>query len=69
MTRTLFRNFDLVATMDDDRREIEGGYVLVEGNRIVALGEDPTELLLKDRWIMLTILGWLITVMMVLMEY
>ncbi len=32
-------------------------------------GEDPTELLLKDRWIMLTILGWLITVMMVLMEY
>jgi cytosine/adenosine deaminase-related metal-dependent hydrolase len=42
MTRTLFRNFDLVATMDDDRREIEGGYVLVEGNRIVALGEDPT---------------------------
>jgi len=42
MTRTLLRGFDLVATMDDERREIEAGYVLVEGNRIVALGKDPT---------------------------
>ncbi len=38
MTTTLFRNFDLVATMDHDRCEIEQGYVLVEGNRISALG-------------------------------
>jgi cytosine/adenosine deaminase-related metal-dependent hydrolase len=42
MTRTLLRGFDLVATMDDERREIEGGYVLVEGNKIVALGKDST---------------------------
>jgi len=42
MTRTLLRGFDLVATMDDERREIEAGYVLVEGNKIVALGKDPT---------------------------
>ncbi len=38
----LFRDFDLVATMDKASREIRGGYVLVEGNRITAVGEDPT---------------------------
>lgn len=38
MATTLFRNFDLVATFDRDRREIKGGYVLVKGNRISALG-------------------------------
>ena len=37
----LLKNFDLVATMDPDRREIRGGYVLVEGNKIAAVGEDP----------------------------
>ena len=42
MTRTLLRGFDLVATMNDERREIEAGYVLVEGNKIVALGKDTT---------------------------
>ncbi len=31
-------------------------------------GEDPTELLLRDRWIMLTVLGWLIVVLIVLMQ-
>lgn len=37
----LLKNFDLIATMDPDRREIRGGYVLVEGNKIAAVGEDP----------------------------
>ena len=40
--RTLLKGFDLIATMDKARREIHGGYVLVEGNRIAAVGEDPT---------------------------
>jgi len=38
--RTLFAGFDLVATMDPDGRELAGGYVLVEGNRIVDVGTD-----------------------------
>jgi len=33
-----------------------------------SMGEDPTELLLRDRWIMLTVLGWLIVVLIVLMQ-
>jgi len=41
MKKALFRDFDLVATMDADQHEIRGGYVLVEGNRIAAVGEDP----------------------------
>ncbi len=41
MTRTLFRDFDLVVTMDAAGREIPGGFVLVEGNRIVRVGDDP----------------------------
>lgn len=40
--RTLFADFDLVATMDAADRELAGGYVLVEGNRIVGVGEDAT---------------------------
>jgi len=40
--RTLFADFDVVATMDDDGRELAGGYVLVEGNLIVDVGGDPT---------------------------
>ncbi len=44
MNRRLFRGFDVVATMDQDRREIRGGYVLVEGNRIAAVGDDPTDI-------------------------
>jgi len=40
-TRTLFVGFDVVATMDGDGRELAGGYVLVEGNRIVDVGTDP----------------------------
>lgn len=40
-SRTLFRDFDLVATMDAAGREIPGGFVLVEGNRILRVGDDP----------------------------
>ncbi len=40
--RTLFRDFDVVVTMDAAGREIPGGFVLVESNRIVRVGEDPT---------------------------
>ncbi len=39
--RTLFIGFERIATMDPDGREIAGGYVLVEGNRIVEVGDDP----------------------------
>ena len=39
MVRTLFRNFDLVATMDTERREIRGGSVLVDGNVIRAVSD------------------------------
>ncbi|MEW5826061.1 MAG: 8-oxoguanine deaminase [Candidatus Bipolaricaulota bacterium] len=42
--RTLFRDFDVVVTMDGAEREIPGGFVLVEGNRIARVGEDPAGL-------------------------
>ncbi len=42
MKRTLFVDFDVVATMDAAGREIPGGFVLVEGNRILDVGEDAT---------------------------
>jgi cytosine/adenosine deaminase-related metal-dependent hydrolase len=39
MPRTLLlRNADLIVTMDADRREIAGGFVLIEDNRIVSVG-------------------------------
>jgi cytosine/adenosine deaminase-related metal-dependent hydrolase len=39
MTRTLLlKNADILVTMDDERREIAGGGVYVEGNRIVQAG-------------------------------
>ena len=41
MKRTLFRGFDVVATMDGASREIAGGFVLVEGNHISKVGDDP----------------------------
>ena len=40
MKRTLFVDFDMVATMDAAGREIPGGFVLIEDNRIVDVGED-----------------------------
>jgi 8-oxoguanine deaminase len=40
MSRTiLLKNADVVATMDDDRREIAGGGVFIDGNRIRAVGQ------------------------------
>jgi len=48
MKTILLKNFDLVATMDEARREIRGGYVLVEGNRITAVGDDPTGLIADE---------------------
>jgi 8-oxoguanine deaminase len=42
MKRTLFSGFDVVATMDAAGREIAGGFVLVEGNRIIDIGHDAT---------------------------
>jgi 8-oxoguanine deaminase len=39
-TRTLFADFNLVATMDAAGRELSGGYVLVEENRIIDVGVD-----------------------------
>lgn len=44
MARTLFRNFDLVATMDGQRREIRGGSILVDGNVICAVSEGAAAL-------------------------
>ena len=39
MPRTLLvKNADVLVTMDDARRELRGGGVFVEGNRIVAVG-------------------------------
>jgi len=38
--RILLRDFELVVTMDSLRREIPGGYVLVEGNKIVDIGTE-----------------------------
>jgi 8-oxoguanine deaminase len=48
MKRTLFSGFDLIATMDGACREIRGGFVLVEGNRIVRVGEDPSGIAADD---------------------
>lgn len=39
-TRTLFRRAEVVVTMDDSRREISGGDVLIENGKIVAAGEN-----------------------------
>ncbi len=38
MATLLLRNADRLVTMDDDRREIDRGFVLIEENRIVAVG-------------------------------
>ncbi|MCX7750698.1 MAG: 8-oxoguanine deaminase [Candidatus Bipolaricaulota bacterium] len=44
MQRILFRDVDVIATFDRERRELRGGWLLVEGNRIAALGEgDPPQ--------------------------
>jgi cytosine/adenosine deaminase-related metal-dependent hydrolase len=38
VTTTLIRNATMLATMDDDRREIADAAILIEDNRIVAIG-------------------------------
>jgi len=38
MKTLLLRNADVVATMDEHRREIAGGHVLIEGDRIASVG-------------------------------
>jgi 8-oxoguanine deaminase len=38
----LLKNAEIVVTMDDDRREIAGGYVLLDGNRIASVGPPET---------------------------
>ena len=43
MTDLLIRDADLVATVDDDRREIKGGWVAITGERISGLGGPGTE--------------------------
>ncbi len=48
MKRTLFRDFDVVATMDAAEREIVGGFVLIEGNRIIDVGEDASRIQADD---------------------
>ena len=40
-TTTLLRHIDLLATMDDARREIVDGAVLIEGHRITQVGPTP----------------------------
>ncbi len=39
VNRVLFHDVDVIATFDAARRELRGGWLLVEGNRIAALGE------------------------------
>ena len=50
--RTLIRGARLVATMDDDRRRIPGGYVVVDGETIAAVGAgEPPASVNADRTI------------------
>jgi cytosine/adenosine deaminase-related metal-dependent hydrolase len=39
--RVLFRNLEAIVTFDPAEREIPGGWLVVEGNRITALGDGP----------------------------
>ncbi|HQP34945.1 MAG TPA: 8-oxoguanine deaminase [Polyangiaceae bacterium] len=38
---TILKNLSVIATMDDDRREIRDGWIVVEGPAITALGTGP----------------------------
>ncbi len=42
LSTLLIRHADILVTMDDDRREIAGGGLFIEGNRIAAVGTDDT---------------------------
>jgi 8-oxoguanine deaminase len=46
--RTLFKNAMVVVTMDDAKRELRDGFVLVEGNRIAGVGAASDELPVAD---------------------
>jgi len=39
LQRILFRDVDVIASFDAERRELHGGWLLVEGNRIAGLGD------------------------------
>jgi len=39
VSRILFRDVDVIVTFDREGRELRGGWLLVEGSRIAALGE------------------------------
>lgn len=41
MNRILFHDVNTIATFDAERRELHGGWLLVEGKRIAALGNGP----------------------------
>ncbi len=41
VNRILFRDVDAIVTFDAERRELRGGWLLVEENRIAALGNAP----------------------------
>jgi len=41
VNRILFRDVNTIATFDPERRELRGGWLLVEGKWITALGEGP----------------------------
>lgn len=49
--KTLIHGARLVATMDDERRELEGGYVVVDGGRIerVGAGHPPRDVVAQKR--------------------
>jgi len=40
MSKILIKNSLLIATMNDDRKEISGGYILIENDKIVSIGND-----------------------------
>ena len=41
MNRILFKDVEAIVTFDPEGRELRGGWLLVEGSRIAALGEGP----------------------------
>ena len=50
-----------IATVDAERREIADGHLVVDGDRIVAVGEGPRAGDLDDRAAASTARGWLVT--------
>ena len=46
--KTLLKNALVIATMDDARREIAGGFILIEGPEIIAIGTAAEPLPVAD---------------------